>query len=116
MTSLAPLPLVDDATLLLDTLPEFRARFIVPRLAEKPQNPIMDTLRLLQQVGGPSKFPESFPEEINLNIPSIEEIKILSDPTAEFQALWRGAALELPTSVRGLLSLFTILIPCFLEP
>jgi len=34
-------------------LPPLNARFYVPRLADKPQNPIMDTLKLLDDLKAP---------------------------------------------------------------
>jgi hypothetical protein len=34
-------------------LPPLNARFCVPRLADKPQNPIMDTLKLLGDLKAP---------------------------------------------------------------
>ncbi|TFK94615.1 hypothetical protein K466DRAFT_476152 [Polyporus arcularius HHB13444] len=46
-TSLAPtFEDIDDADPTMCSLPELRPQFFIPRLEEKPQNPIMDTLRL----------------------------------------------------------------------
>ncbi len=46
-TSLAPtFEDLDDADPTMCSLPELRPQFFIPRLEEKPQNPIMDTLRL----------------------------------------------------------------------
>ncbi|KAI0930359.1 hypothetical protein AcV5_007095 [Taiwanofungus camphoratus] len=45
--SFFPLPAAEDPNMALDTLPDIRPTFFVPRLADKPQNPIMDTLYLL---------------------------------------------------------------------
>jgi hypothetical protein len=45
--TLPPLPLVDgDLSQYTDDLPQVLPRFFIPRLQEKPQDPIMDTLRI----------------------------------------------------------------------
>ncbi|KAJ7077325.1 gamma-tubulin complex, DGRIP91/SPC98 component protein [Mycena belliarum] len=38
-------------------LPEFRPRFFVPKMLEKPQNPIMDTLKLRSPAAPPPRLP-----------------------------------------------------------
>ncbi|KAF9804294.1 hypothetical protein IEO21_09428 [Rhodonia placenta] len=43
---LSPLPSLDAYTREERTLPDVRSAFFIPRLADKPQNPIMDTLNL----------------------------------------------------------------------
>lgn len=50
--TLPPLPLVDDdLSQHTDDLPQVLPRFFIPRLQEKPQDPIMDTLRIELESG-----------------------------------------------------------------
>jgi hypothetical protein len=46
-----------------DDLPPVLPRFFIPRLQEKPQDPIMDTLRITRE-SGPSR-PPPLPELLN---------------------------------------------------
>jgi hypothetical protein len=63
--TLPPLPLVDDdLSRHTDDLPQVLPRFFIPRLQEKPQDPIMDTLRIELESG--TSQPEPLPKLMNM--------------------------------------------------
>lgn len=56
--TLPPLPLIDDdLSQHTDDLPQVLPRFFIPRLQEKPQDPIMDTLRIELESGASQPGP-----------------------------------------------------------
>ncbi|KAI0356163.1 hypothetical protein OH77DRAFT_1423763 [Trametes cingulata] len=89
--------LEDDHHLHHDTLPDLQPRFFIPRLADKPQNPIMDTLRLMRTHEHPRPV-----EPISLRVPL--ELQLLSEDVARFaqekqaqarlEDVWRMAVSE----------------------
>ena len=61
--TLPPLPLVDgNLSRHTDDLPQVLPRFFIPRLQEKPQDPIMDTLRIELESGASQPEPMNMPE------------------------------------------------------
>ncbi|KAI0371144.1 hypothetical protein BV20DRAFT_1120885 [Pilatotrama ljubarskyi] len=89
--------LEDARDLRRDTLPDLPPQFFIPRLADKPQNPIMDTLRLMRSHEQPRHA-----ETATLRIPL--ELQLLSEDVATFaqekqahtrlEDVWRLAASE----------------------
>jgi hypothetical protein len=67
---LPPLPLVDDdLSRHADDLPQVLPRFFIPRLQEKPQDPIMDTLRI--ELESVTSQPEPLPglmDTVGINV------------------------------------------------
>ena len=61
---------VDDMGPAICALPEIPPQFFIPRLEDKPQNPIMDTLQLMYRRADeqkpPSYSPSLLPPELNL--------------------------------------------------
>ncbi|KAJ2989449.1 hypothetical protein NUW54_g8779 [Trametes sanguinea] len=79
-----------------ETLPDLPPHFFVPRLADKPQNPIMDTLRMMRQpIGAANPAPC-----ISLHLPP--ELELLAKDVAMFaqakhhrlEDIWKLAALD----------------------
>jgi hypothetical protein len=61
--TLPPLSLVDgNLSRHTDDLPQVLPRFFIPRLQEKPQDPIMDTLRIELESGASQPEPMNMPE------------------------------------------------------
>jgi hypothetical protein len=55
----------DFSSIYTEDLPDVKPHFFVPRLAEKPQNPILDTLKKLKQVhnsAGRQETPSVLPQ------------------------------------------------------
>lgn len=79
-TYLAPeLANVDDAGPPICALPELRPQFFIPRLEEKPQNPIMDTLRFWQHR---SQLQDDFMAQTRV-LP--QELRLLSEDVLKFE-------------------------------
>ncbi|KAI0674988.1 Spc98 family-domain-containing protein [Trametes maxima] len=85
----------ENATSLHRSLPELPPQFFIPRLSDKPQNPIMDTLRLIRGAQPPKPA-----ESMSLRLPL--ELELLSEDVARFaderqvrlENLWQMAATE----------------------
>ncbi|KAI8993788.1 Spc98 family-domain-containing protein [Trametes punicea] len=77
------------------TLPELPPQFFIPRLTDKPQNPIMDTLRTTRNSEGFSAL-----QHVSMRLP--KELELLSEDVAKFaqakqsrlEDMWRLAASE----------------------
>ncbi|OSD04024.1 hypothetical protein PYCCODRAFT_1364885 [Trametes coccinea BRFM310] len=78
------------------SLPDLPPHFFVPRLADKPQNPIMDTLRMMRQPSEPTQ-PVS---HITLRLPSdlellVEDVAMLAQAKhGRLEDIWKLAALD----------------------
>ncbi|KAI0645384.1 Spc98 family-domain-containing protein [Trametes meyenii] len=85
----------EDASSLHGSLPELPPQFFIPRLSDKPQNPIMDTLRLIR-----GAQPSQHAKSIHLRLPL--ELEQLSEDVARsteegqlrLENLWQAAATE----------------------
>jgi hypothetical protein len=67
MSSLNPLPPLEDLFVLHNDLPDITKEFRAPRLSHAPQNPIMDTLKLsleMKRIQHTKIFHTSLPNEI----------------------------------------------------
>ena len=69
-------------------LPPINARFYVPRLADKPQNPIMDTLKLLDDLNAPPVQPTLLLRREAADR-AANEPPLHSSPTSDVANLWR---------------------------
>lgn len=79
-------------------LPELLPRFFIPRLDDKPQNPIMDTLCILQKKP-PRTFTSappllSLPPEIVLHSESKDLLRVAQARQTHLQDIWQSAALR----------------------
>ena len=65
-TTLPGLPSLDEAPVSMQDseLPELHPGFFIPRLTDKPQNPIMDTISLVQRARDSAYTPHSLPVEV----------------------------------------------------
>lgn len=77
-------------------LPELPPRFFIPRLDDKPQNPIMDTLRILQK-NSHSTFnsappPPTLPPELVLL--SGDLLKVAQARQSNLEDIWQSALLH----------------------
>ncbi len=82
----------------LDILPELGPRFFVPRLAEKPQNPIIDSLEFRHET-----------RPVELKVPPLDDILAVEDEIMQdlveplTESIWeRAASRHHPLSVRML--------------
>ncbi|PIL34214.1 hypothetical protein GSI_03925 [Ganoderma sinense ZZ0214-1] len=86
----------DEAGKTVVALPELPPRFFVPRLDDKPQNPIMDTLRILQKKPHSSStstpLAPSLPPELALL--SGELLKVAQASQIRLEDIWQSAALH----------------------
>jgi hypothetical protein len=98
--TLPPLALVnDDLSRHTDDLPQVLPRFFIPRLQEKPQDPIMDTLRIeLESQAGASQ-PKPPPGLMNMAEVNVQECS-QGSPEEEGALFWeRAAKKEVPVQV-----------------
>ncbi|KAL1942658.1 hypothetical protein VTO73DRAFT_4898 [Trametes versicolor] len=78
-----------------ETLSDLQPRFFIPRLADKPQNPIMDTLRLMnnaQYVRPANTVSLSIPLELGLL--SEDVARFAAEKHAHFDDIWQRAAVQ----------------------
>jgi hypothetical protein len=96
--TLPPLPLVDgDLSRHTDDLPQVLPRFFIPRLQEKPQDPIMDTLRIELESG--ASQPEPPPGLMNMAKVNVQECS-QGSPEEEGILFWEHAIKrEVPVQV-----------------
>jgi hypothetical protein len=90
--TLPPLPLVDDDLgrhTDTDDLPRVLPRFFIPRLQEKPQDPIMDALRIELEFG--ASQPEPPPRLMNIAEVNVQECS-QGSPEEEGILFWERAA------------------------
>lgn len=67
--TLPSLPLIDDdLSRNTDDLPHVLPRFFIPRLQEKPQDPIMDTLRIELESGSQAEPPPGLMNMVEVNV------------------------------------------------
>lgn len=84
--TLPPLPLVDDdLSRHTDDLPQILPRFFIPRLQEKPQDPIMDTLRMELDSGASQSEPP--PVLLNMAEVNVQE-RSQGSPEEEGVLFW----------------------------
>ncbi|KAI0702946.1 Spc98 family-domain-containing protein [Cerioporus squamosus] len=96
----------DEAGPTICALPELRPQFFIPRLEEKPQNPIMDTLRFWQNRSRPQ---DNYMEQSRILPP---ELQLLSEDVLKFEqakkdhleSIWTRAALRRHGSMNQVLS------------
>ena len=87
--TLPPLPLVDgDPSQYTDDLPHVLPRFFIPRLQEKPQDPIMDALRIERE--SKASRPELPPGLVNMVEVKVQESSAGS-PEEECTLFWEHA-------------------------
>jgi hypothetical protein len=87
--TLPPLPLVDDdLNRHTDDLPQVLPRFFIPRLQEKPQDPIMDTLRIELESG--ASQPEPPPVLMDFSGVNVQE-RSQGSPEEEGVLFWEHA-------------------------
>ena len=86
----------EDADQNATPVPALPPSFFVPRLDDKPQNPIMDTLRLLRSKPHPAPLPapptHSLPPELELL--SEDLLKFAHAGQNHLEDIWQSAALE----------------------
>src|SRR5258708_2278731 len=84
--TLPPLTLVDgDLSQYTDDLPQVLPRFFIPRLQERPQDPIMDALRIGRESGASRLEPPP-------GLVSIAEVKVQEcSPEEECSLFWERA-------------------------
>ncbi|KAH9855199.1 hypothetical protein C2E23DRAFT_814873 [Lenzites betulinus] len=89
-----------------EPLLDLPARFFIPRLADKPQNPIMDTLRLLRNSERPQPTePPLFGLPPELEVMSQDVAQFVADKqTARLEDIWRIAVSEKPRHKNQVLS------------
>lgn len=82
----------------LDPLPQLKARFHVPTLADKPQNPILDGLSFdvrLESAHTTRHTLNSFPEELAIIITDLT----VENPVHNEESLWIDAAKHAPMPI-----------------
>ena len=83
----------EDVAKIVAALPELPPRFFIPRLDDRPQNPIMDTLRILQKKPHNSFIPApaapSLPSELALL--SEDLLKAAQVGKSNLEDIWRSA-------------------------
>lgn len=87
-----------DPSMALDLLPQLKARFHVPTLADKPQNPIMDGLSFdvhLESVQTTRQTLNSFSEELTIIITDLTVEKSVQNE----EYLWMDAAKHAPMPI-----------------
>lgn len=85
--------LEDAGPALNETLSELPPRFFIPRLADKPQNPIMDTLRLMRNAEH-VKHAETTPLLVPLELGLLSEdiARFATEKEARLDDIWQLAA------------------------
>lgn len=89
--------LLEDAgpATLHETLADLPPRFFIPRLADKPQNPIMDTLKLMHNSQGVRPANSvSLPIPLELGLLSEDVARFAAEKQAHFDDIWQLAALQ----------------------
>ena len=104
---------VNDAGPTICAMPQLRPHFFVPRLEDKPQNPIMDTLRLWRNRSRPQEWTQ---EKSSSALPP--ELRLLSEDVLQLeyarknqmQTIWtqavtrrHGTMVRIPMSTMHLL-------------
>jgi hypothetical protein len=85
----SPLTLVDgDLSQYTDDLPQVLPRFFIPRLQEKPQDPIMDALRIERE--SRASRPETPPWLVNIAEVQVQECS-QGSPEEECTLFWENA-------------------------
>ncbi|RPD78227.1 hypothetical protein L226DRAFT_558242 [Lentinus tigrinus ALCF2SS1-7] len=95
-----------DTDPMIHALPELRPHFFIPRLEDKPQNPIMDTLRLWQNRSRPQdvcmeRTPTLPPE---LQLLSEDVLKFEQAKRSELESIWTRAVSRRHGSMNQVLS------------
>ena len=87
--TLPPLPLADDDfSRHTDDLPQVLPRFFIPRLQERPQDPIMDTLRIEVESGElQPKHPSGLMNMVEVNVQECSQ----GSPEVEGISFWEHA-------------------------
>ncbi|KAH9935387.1 Spc98 family-domain-containing protein [Fomitopsis serialis] len=90
----------------LDTLPEIHPGFFVPRLTDKPQNPIMDTIQLMQRTRDSLNVTYPLPVEVEA---LAEDMWAVAEARRKVQNdIWQQAATEKSNSMHCLMSWETL--------
>ncbi|KAH9949631.1 Spc98 family-domain-containing protein [Amylocystis lapponica] len=111
--SVSSLPDVQGGASSLDALPDVLPSFFMPRLADKPQNPIMDTLNLLHGTRKSATPAQRLPDELQVLVQDAwlvreEDLwgKVAANKAVNSNRVMSWDALRLPFNARALPSPF----------
>lgn len=96
------LPPVEDEPLLQDALPPVFPGFFIPRLPDKPQNPILDTLKREHDDDAAIKT-QNLPPEVVIMAADVSALRLESEHLSNDDSLWAKALTQVAgTTVRVL--------------
>ncbi|KAK0455463.1 gamma-tubulin complex, DGRIP91/SPC98 component protein [Desarmillaria tabescens] len=98
------LPLVEDEDSLQDTLPPVLPGFFIPRLADKPQNPILDTLKREHDDNASTRTQNLEPPEIAIMAADFSALRLVSEPLEDDDSLWINALVQVTGVTTRILS------------
>ncbi|KAK0213089.1 gamma-tubulin complex, DGRIP91/SPC98 component protein [Desarmillaria ectypa] len=94
------LPPVEDEAFLQDTLPSIFPGFFIPRLADKPQNPILDTLKREHDDNATTRTQNFKPHEIAIVAADFSALHLVPEPWKDDDSLWAKALVQVAGTVR----------------
>ncbi|KAK0476674.1 gamma-tubulin complex, DGRIP91/SPC98 component protein [Armillaria novae-zelandiae] len=96
------LPPVEDEAFLQDTLPPVFPGFFIPRLSDKPQNPILDTLKRDHDDDAAIRT-QNLPPEVVIVAADFSALRLESEPLSNDDSLWAKALIQVAgTATRAL--------------
>lgn len=96
------LPPVEDETFPQDTLPPVFPGFFIPRLADKPQNPILDTLKREHDDDAAIRT-QNLPPEVVIMAADFSALRLVPEHLSDDDSLWAKALIQVAgTTVRVL--------------
>ncbi|PBK95606.1 hypothetical protein ARMGADRAFT_1053187 [Armillaria gallica] len=97
------LPPVEDETFPQDTLPSVFPGFFIPRLADKPQNPILDTLKREHDDDAAIRT-QNLPPEVVIMAAEFGALRLAPEHLSDDDSLWAKALIQVAGTTTRILS------------